>query len=67
MDITGVNSSGHFLGEFKWTLFPLIGDFQIEKSGSQITNNYINNKNGLVSGRLACTSSKAEILNKIGI
>ena len=24
-------------------------------------------KNGLVSGRLACTSSKTEILNKIGI
>ena len=24
-------------------------------------------KNGLVSGRLACTSSKNEILNKIGI
>ena len=24
-------------------------------------------KNGLVSGRLACTSSKSEILNKIGI
>jgi hypothetical protein len=24
-------------------------------------------KNGLVSGRLACTSSKTEILNKVGI
>jgi len=24
-------------------------------------------KNGLVSGKLACTSSKTEILNKIGI
>ena len=24
-------------------------------------------ENGLVSGRLACTSSKTEILNKIGI
>ena len=24
-------------------------------------------KNGLVSGRLACTSSETEILNKIGI
>ena len=24
-------------------------------------------KNGLVSGRLACTSSKTEILNKIGM